>query len=88
MVVRFVAIAIIAVGGILSFELLPSAVQSENGGTGESLQWQPYTDMKLLAAYEEARWVVVDFTAEWCPNCILVERVVLNSRRVLETFRV
>jgi thiol:disulfide interchange protein DsbD len=29
----------------------------------------------------------VDFTAEWCPNCLLVEKTVLHNRTVVETFR-
>jgi len=29
----------------------------------------------------------VDFTADWCPNCLLVEKTVLQNRTVVETFR-
>jgi thiol:disulfide interchange protein DsbD len=87
LVVRFVALVIIAFGGWLSFGLFPSAAQRGTIGGAESLHWQPYADMKLLTAFKEKRWVVVDFTADWCPNCILVERVVLNNPSVIDTFR-
>jgi thiol:disulfide interchange protein DsbD len=53
----------------------------------QSQSWQPYSDSKLLQAAKENRWVVVDFTADWCPNCLLVERTVLHNRRVAEAFK-
>ena len=53
----------------------------------ESENWQTYTDTKLLEAARERRWAIVAFTADWCPNCILVERAALGDEHVVETFR-
>ncbi|UCG12269.1 MAG: thioredoxin family protein [Deltaproteobacteria bacterium] len=86
-VVRFVALIIMVAGGWLSLALLPSVAGLAEGVPGLSSEWQPYTDMKLLAAAEENRWVVIDFTADWCPNCILVEKAVLEDRKVVKAFR-
>ncbi|MGD8774454.1 MAG: thioredoxin family protein [Syntrophobacterales bacterium] len=87
LVVRCVALLIMVAGGWLSLSFFPNVLGQEVVGEGESLNWQPYADAKLLAAASENRWVVIDFTADWCPNCILVEETALKDRRVLQTFR-
>jgi thiol:disulfide interchange protein DsbD len=86
-VVRFVALLIMVAGGWLSLSFFPSVIGQEVLGEGESLNWQPYTEEKLLAAATKNRWVVIDFTADWCPNCLLVEETALKDRRVVQTFR-
>ncbi len=87
--VRLLAVIIMVVGGWLSLKTFPSMAWNEEPltKTDESEKWQPYTDIKLLEAAKENRWVVVDFTADWCPNCILVERTALRNQHVVETFR-
>jgi thiol:disulfide interchange protein DsbD len=87
--VRLLAVIIMVVGGWLSLKTLPSMAWNDDplSKTEESEKWQPYTDSKLLEAARENRWVVVDFTADWCPNCILVERTALGNQQVVETFR-
>jgi len=87
--VRLLAVIIMLVGGWLSLKTFPSMGWNEEplSKTEESEKWQPYTDSKLLEAARENRWVVVDFTADWCPNCILVERTALRNQHVVETFR-
>jgi thiol:disulfide interchange protein DsbD len=85
--VRLVAILVMVTGGWVSLKTLPSVVQRVENPSGESLQWEPYDDTKLLEASGKKRWVVVDFTADWCPNCILVERTALSNRKTLETFK-
>jgi thiol:disulfide interchange protein len=87
--VRLLAVIIMVVGGWLSLKTFPSMGWNEEhlSKTEESEKWQPYTDRKLLEAAKEKRWVVVDFTADWCPNCILVERTALGNQHVVETFR-
>ncbi|MGD8915653.1 MAG: thioredoxin family protein, partial [Syntrophobacterales bacterium] len=87
--VRLLAVTIMVVGGWLSLKTFPSMGWNANplSKAEESEKWQPYTDIKLLEAARENRWVVVDFTADWCPNCILVERTALRNQHVVETFR-
>ena len=87
--VRLLAVIIMVVGGWLSLKTFPSMGWNEEPltKTEESEKWQPYTDIKLLEAAKKNRWVVVDFTADWCPNCILVERTALRDQHVVETFR-
>jgi thiol:disulfide interchange protein DsbD len=85
--VRMVAVIIVCAGGWLSLEVLPADEVGEEYAVVESERWQPYTDMKLLQGARANRWVVVDFTADWCPNCLLVERTALRNKKVLKTFR-
>ena len=85
-VVRLAAVVIVLAGGWVSLKVIPSALQHQELSGDESLQWQPYSDEKLLAAAAQKRWVVVDFTADWCPNCILVERTALNNLHVKQAF--
>jgi thiol:disulfide interchange protein DsbD len=87
LIVRLTAVIVMVVGGWVSLDLVPSMARNVELVSEKSQQWQPYTDKKLLEAAMENRWVVVDFTAEWCPNCLLVEKTVLQNRTVVETFR-
>jgi thiol:disulfide interchange protein DsbD len=87
LMVRLTAVIIMVAGGWLSLDIVPSMTRNVELMSDKSEQWQPYTDTKLLQAARENRWVVVDFTAEWCPNCLLVEKTVLQNRTVVETFR-
>ncbi len=69
--VRF--LALILTGGIAGF-----GYQIHEGG--EELPWEPFSTDALAEALDEGRPVLVDFTADWCPNCKLVERISLNRK--------
>ncbi|MEE9120983.1 MAG: cytochrome c biogenesis protein CcdA [Syntrophobacteria bacterium] len=86
-IVRLAAVFIMVVGGWLSLDIFPSLARNVELVSEKSQQWKPYADTKLLGAARENRWVVVDFTADWCPNCLLVEKTVLQNRSVVEIFR-
>ena len=85
--VRLVALLIILAGWWLSLRVFPPMMQLESPTPRGDLSWEPYTLEKLLAAAATQRWVVVDFTADWCPNCTLVERTTLQDQRVRQAFR-
>lgn len=87
LVVRLAAVIIMIVGGWVSLDVVPSVARNVELASEKSQQWEPYTDTKLLEAAGESRWVVVDFTADWCPNCLFVDKTVLQNRTVVETFR-
>jgi len=87
LLVRALALGVMLLGWWLSFRALPPMAPPESPGSGEEIAWEPYSTETLVAAAAEHRWVVVDFTADWCPNCILVERTTLKDQRVRQAFR-
>jgi thiol:disulfide interchange protein len=50
------------------------------------IDWEYYTPEVLAEKLAEGDVVVLEFTAEWCLNCKLLESTVLHSSRVVEAF--
>jgi thiol:disulfide interchange protein DsbD len=50
------------------------------------IDWEYYTPEILNEKLAEGNVVVLEFTAEWCLNCKLLESTVLHSSRVVEAF--
>ena len=50
------------------------------------IDWEYYTPEVLQKSLNEGDTVVLEFTAEWCLNCKLLESTVLHSPRVVEAF--
>jgi len=73
-----VALGIAAIGGRVSFVEFPSLFETD--GTAE---WEEF-DPALFAEHLDAgRSVLVDFTANWCPNCKYNERFVYDDEQVV-----
>jgi thiol:disulfide interchange protein len=51
---------------------------------GFQLPWEPFTFARLQELAGENKTVVVDFTADWCPNCKVLEATVLNTQPIRE----
>lgn len=47
-------------------------------------EWRAYSDAALIEARSGQNVTLVEFTADWCSNCKLLEAVVLNNRAVAE----
>ncbi|MCC7479597.1 thioredoxin family protein [bacterium] len=68
-------------GQISSSMTAGQAMASTGGiphGGNHELPWERFTIARLREATAEGRTVLVDFTAAWCPNCHVNERVALN----------
>jgi len=50
------------------------------------IDWEYYSPEVLQEKLAEGDVVVIEFTAEWCLNCKLLESTVLHSPRVVEAF--
>ncbi len=48
----------------------------------ELIQWQPYDAAAIEAANAESRPVLIKFTADWCWNCEVVEKVVFGRKDI------
>ncbi|MCK4874052.1 MAG: thioredoxin family protein [Phycisphaerales bacterium] len=46
--------------------------------------WKPYTHAAFEEASAAGRIVVIDFTADWCVNCKVIEATTLRDSRVVE----
>ena len=43
------------------------------------LPWRPFNTFTLMEASSEGKTVLIDFTADWCINCKVVENTALNT---------
>ncbi|HUT31083.1 MAG TPA: thioredoxin family protein [Sedimentisphaerales bacterium] len=48
----------------------------------ERIEWQPYDAKKIETAKAEGRPVLIKFTADWCMNCVVVDRVVYQRKDI------
>ena len=48
---------------------------------------EPFSLQRLTTLGQQGRTVMVDWTADWCPNCKYVEKAVLESEPVQEAMR-
>jgi thiol:disulfide interchange protein DsbD len=50
-------------------------------------RWRPFTSRSQLAdAVNAGKTVLIDFTADWCPNCKFLESTILDTKDVYEVF--
>jgi len=50
----------------------------------ELIQWQPYDASVIETANSESRPVLIKFTADWCWNCEVVEKVVFGRKDIAD----
>jgi len=46
--------------------------------------WKPYTAAAFESALASGKTVIIDFTADWCVNCKVLEATILRSAPILE----
>lgn len=80
----------LGIGGYFVFLKEPlerpfSALRSASGSETEG--WEPFTPGRVEAELAKGHAVFVDFTAEWCLNCKVNERVTLSRPEVQAAFK-
>jgi len=53
----------------------------------ELIQWQPYDASVIKNANAESRPVLIKFTADWCWNCGVVEKVVFGRKDIADLIK-
>lgn len=80
---RFAALLIIAASVWLFFVLIKPALNP----AADAAQARPFDYAEFTQTLREGKNVLVDFTADWCPNCKYNEHFVLTTRMVQERMR-
>jgi len=84
-----ILVSLVIAGLLVGSTLWVTLRLTRGGGVEERelIAWRPYTD----AAFEEARKggkpVMVEFTANWCANCLALEATVFRDARAAEAVR-
>jgi thiol:disulfide interchange protein DsbD len=73
---RIVAVLIAAIAGLW---LLPEQTSL--------VDWKPYDAAAIQKAVEQKQPVVIKFTADWCTNCVVVDKRVYHSPEVAELIK-
>jgi len=75
--VRFIAL-VLAVSAGWAFLPVPAA---------ELIQWQKYDAVAIETAGAEGRPVLIKFTADWCWNCEVVDKVVYRRKDITKLIK-
>ncbi len=78
-----IRIGFVGLGLLMAAASLAAGVRLTDRGP---IDWEYYTPELLTERLAEGDVVVLEFTAEWCLNCKLLENTVLHSRAVVELF--
>ena len=50
------------------------------------IHWQNYSAVAVSQAHQTGHGVFIDFTADWCINCQINDRLILQNREVVKAF--
>jgi suppressor for copper-sensitivity B len=72
----------LAIAGALFFLSVPELLFPK-----KVIPWQPFTEQRLLELVKDGKPVLIDFTADWCFNCRVNEKVAIEKPAVLEAVK-
>ena len=53
----------------------------------EKVDWHPYNAAKIETAIEKGQPVLIEFTADWCINCVVVDKVVFANKKIADLIK-
>lgn len=87
-------VVLILLAGLLSIsspllfrKILESAPISPSSGSGEGIEWVPYSPEALESYRAQGKPVFLDFTASWCLTCQFNEKTAINLPSVRSLLR-
>lgn len=84
----FALLALLASGYFAQTALHSKAPEANPSATTENgIQWEVYSEEKLISYTAKGTPVFIDFTAAWCVTCQVNEKVVFSSAEVRDWFR-
>lgn len=83
-VIGFSLIAISAFGANFTVQ---KALEGDIVESSEGLNWEPYSEERLMSFLKDSRYVFVNFTASWCLTCQANLHGALSSSAVVEAFQ-
>lgn len=84
-----VALALAAAGWmfLIHGKLEARTIATASVETKDGLTWQPFSPERVNAAIQSGQPVFIDFTADWCINCKVNEKLVINTAPVHAAFK-
>ena len=77
-------LAFTSIGVLLAVVSIATGFQLTDKGP---IDWNYYTPEVLQSEIDNNNVTVIEFTAEWCLNCKLLENTVLNQPEIVELFK-
>ena len=71
-IIRLIAVAVVIPAGLV---FLPKPPPSR-------VNWLEYDSAKIQEAVKRQKPVLIDFTADWCPNCRVVDKFVYENKSI------
>jgi thiol:disulfide interchange protein len=51
------------------------------------INWQEYDSVRIASLVKEHKPVLIDFTADWCPNCKVVDKFIYSRKSIAELIK-
>lgn len=72
---------------VFSLETPAASKWTQTDNPSEGIYWQSYSPTAVARALDAGKGVFIDFTAGWCINCQVNDRLVLQNQNVVAAFK-